>query len=137
VCRSGAFKFARLVPSCDVRYDFHVKLMCDSGHVLFVSLVFMFVYWCPTRFMWCSIGWPFRSTPVFCGVHVVLSLVFCIMFYGSLFVLFLLPFVLYVLLWFTTSDYPFGIFKLFSLKHVMFSVQENKQHFNIKHNNTI
>ena len=137
MCRSGAFKFARLVPSCDVRYDFHVKLMCDSGHVLFVSLVFMFVYWCPTRFMWCSIGWPFRSTPVFCGVHVVLSLVFCIMFYGSLFVLFLLPFVLYVLLWFTTSDYPFGIFKLFSLKHVMFSVQENKQHFNIKHNNTI
>ena len=122
VFRSGAFKFARLVPSCDVRYNFHVQLMCDSGHVLFVSFVFIFIYWCPTRFMWCSICLPFRSTPVFqwgsCWYIIsflenVLWIVVC------LFVLFLLPFVLCVLLWFTASDYPFGIFKLFSLKHVM------------------
>jgi hypothetical protein len=43
-----------------------------------------------------------------------------------------LTFVLYVL-WFTASDYPFVIFKqLFLLKHAMFSIQENKQRFNIK-----
>jgi hypothetical protein len=87
VCRSGAFKFSRLVPSCDVRYDFHVKLMCDSGRVLFLLFVFIFVYWCPTRFMWCNICWPFRSTHVFSGAHVAISLVFWRMFYGSLFVL--------------------------------------------------
>ena len=50
VCRSGALKFARLVPYCDVRYDFHVKSMFDSGHVLLMSFVFIFAYWCPTRF---------------------------------------------------------------------------------------
>ena len=50
VCRSGAFKFARLVPCCDVRYDFHVKSMFDSGNVLIMSFVFIFAYWCPTRF---------------------------------------------------------------------------------------
>ena len=49
------------------------------------------------------------GAPLLCsGVHVVLSLVFCIMFYGSLFVLYVifrLSFVLYFLLWFTASDY--------------------------------
>jgi hypothetical protein len=45
-----------------------------------------------------------------------------------------LTFVLYVILLFTASDYHFGIFKLFSLKHVIFSIQENKQRFNIKNN---
>ena len=47
---SETFKFARLVPSWDVRYDFHVKSMFDSGHVLFMSFLFIFAYWCPTRF---------------------------------------------------------------------------------------
>jgi hypothetical protein len=37
------------------------------------------------------------------------------MFCGSLFVLYLLAIVLFVLLRFTDSDYPFGIFKLFLL----------------------
>ena len=41
------------------------------------------------------------------------SLVFCVMFRRSLFVLFLLYIVLSVLVRFTASDYPFGIFKLF------------------------
>ena len=50
VLRSGAFKFARLVPCCDVFYDFHVKSMFDSGHVFFMSFVFIFAYWCPTQF---------------------------------------------------------------------------------------
>jgi hypothetical protein len=41
---------------------------------------------------------------------------------------FCLTFMLYVL-WFTASDYPLGIYNLFSLKHVMLSIQENKQSF--------
>ena len=41
------------------------------------------------------------------------SLVFCAVFCISLFVLFLLVIVLSVLLQFTASNYPFGIFKLF------------------------
>jgi hypothetical protein len=50
VCRSGAFKFARLVSCYDVLYDFHVKSIFDSGHVFFMSFVFIFAYWCPTQF---------------------------------------------------------------------------------------
>jgi hypothetical protein len=50
------------------------------------------------------------SPPVFSGVHVTRSLVLYVMFCRSLFVLFLLPIVLSVLLLFTDSDYPFGIF---------------------------
>jgi hypothetical protein len=48
------------------------------------------------------------------------------------FVIFRLTFVLYVILLFTYSDYHFGIFKLFSLKHVIFSIQENKQRSTLK-----
>jgi len=50
------------------------------------------------------------SPPVFSGVRVVRSLVFCVMFYISLFVLFAI--VLSVLR-LTASDYPFGFFKHF------------------------
>jgi hypothetical protein len=53
------------------------------------------------------------SLHVFCGIRVARSLVFCVMFRRSLFVLFLLYIVLSVLVRFTASDYPFGIFKLF------------------------
>jgi len=51
--------------------------------------------------------------PVFSGVRVTRSLVVCVMFCKSLFVLFLFVIVLSVLLRFTDSDYHFGIFKLF------------------------
>jgi hypothetical protein len=54
------------------------------------------------------------SPPVFSGIRVTRSLVFCVMFCRSLFVsfvLFLWP--LCCLSLFTHSDYPFGIFKLF------------------------
>ena len=44
------------------------------------------------------------SPPVISGVHVARSLVFCVMFYRSLFVL--LAIALSVLLWFMVSDYP-------------------------------
>jgi len=54
-------------------------------------------------------------TAGFSGVRVAGSLVFSVMFCISLFVLFLLVFVLSVILGFTASDYPFGIFKLFLL----------------------
>jgi len=53
------------------------------------------------------------SPSVFSGVRVTRSLALCVMFYSSLFVLFLLAIVMSVLRQFTDSDYPFGIFKLF------------------------
>jgi hypothetical protein len=46
-------------------------------------------------------------------VRVTQSLVYCVVFSGQWFVLFLLVIVLSVLLRFTTPDYPFGIFKPF------------------------
>ena len=52
-----------------------------------------------------------RSPLVFSGVHVAQFLVFCVVFCRSFF---LLAFYCLVL-WFTTFDYPFGIFKLFFL----------------------
>ena len=52
------------------------------------------------------------SPPVFSGVCVAWSLVFCVVFCRSLFVLFLLTILLSVLV-FTDSHYHFGIFKLF------------------------
>ena len=60
---------------------------------------------CPSR--------PPVFTPMLSEVRVVRSLVFCVVFCRSLFVLFLLTFVLSVLFWLTASDYPFSIFKLF------------------------
>jgi len=54
-----------------------------------------------------------RSPSVFNEVCVVWSLVFCVMFCRSLFILLLLAIMLSVLLRFKASDYPFGIFKLF------------------------
>ena len=56
------------------------------------------------------------ATPVFSGVHVAWSLVFCVMFCRLLFVLWFFFFLAIVLsvLRFMASDYPFGIFKFFS-----------------------
>jgi len=51
------------------------------------------------------------SPPVFSGIRVTGSLVLCLYFIRSLFVL--LATMLSVLLRYTESDYPFGIFKLF------------------------
>ena len=60
-----------------------------------------------------TIPWHLSSSPVFSGVHIAQSLVFCVMCSISLFLLFHLVIVLSVLLRFTDSDYPFGILKLF------------------------
>ena len=54
-----------------------------------------------------------NSPQVFSVVRVTQSLVLCVMFCRSLFVLFLLAILLFVLPQFADSDYPFGIFKLF------------------------
>ena len=51
-------------------------------------------------------GKPLSSPLIFREVHVALSLVLCVMFCRSLFVLFLLAIVVSVLLWFTDSNYP-------------------------------
>ena len=57
-----------------------------------------------------------NSSPVFSGVRVVRSFVFCVVYIVVCsFVLFLLVIVLSVILRFTDSDYPFGILQLFSL----------------------
>ena len=53
------------------------------------------------------------SPPVFSGVRVTRSLVLCVCFVNCPFVLFLLAIVLFVLLRYADSNYPFGIFKLF------------------------
>ena len=52
------------------------------------------------------------NTVFFSSVHVAQSLVLYVVFFRSLFVLFLLAIVLSVFL-FTASNYPFGVFKLF------------------------
>ena len=52
------------------------------------------------------------SLPVFSWIRVARSSVFCVMFCRSLIVPFLLVSVLSVLLGYTASDYPFGIYKL-------------------------
>ena len=52
-------------------------------------------------------------SPVFSWVRVTRSLVFCVVFCRSLFVLFLLAVVLSVLLRFSVSDYLCGIFRLY------------------------
>ena len=58
------------------------------------------------------------SPPVISGVRVTRSLVLCVCFEIVVcpFVLFILATVLSVLLRFTASDYPYDIFKLFTLK---------------------
>ena len=60
-------------------------------------------------------------TPVFSGVRVTRSLVLYVCFVDRClsfkFVLFLLAIVLSVLLRYTDSDYPFGIFKLYLISH--------------------
>ena len=86
--------------------------------------------------MWCRICQPFRRTPSFKwgSCWMIVSFLYNVLWIVIRpFVIFRFSFVLSVL-WFTASDYPYGIIKLFSLKHVMFSVEENKQRFNINNN---
>ena len=59
------------------------------------------------------------SPPDCSGVRVARSLVFCVVFFRSLFVFFVLSIVLSVLLRFTASSYAFGIFRLFLFKRIL------------------
>ena len=120
VCWSEAFKFVRLVPCCDDCCDVHVQSIFDLGHVLFMSFVFIFAYWFTTRFHGVE---DLLTLPehhcFFSGVHVVLSgyfLYYVLLIAGCPFVMFGLPYVWYVHLWFTDSDYHFCIVKLYTLK---------------------
>jgi hypothetical protein len=89
-----------------VQHDFHVRwCSCSLTVIQRVSLVEQKLL---------SLPGHLGSPPVFSGAR---SLVFCVVFCRSLFVslsCFHLTIVLYVLLRLTNSDYPFGIFKLFS-----------------------
>jgi hypothetical protein len=62
---------------------------------------------------------------MFGGVRVTRSLVFCVVFYRSLFVLFLLFIVLSVLR-ITDCDYPIGIFKLSEIIRVCLQCQQKR-----------
>jgi len=127
-----------LVPCCDIRYDFCTKTISRlpfalyQVHVLFMVFAYIYVYWCPSRFPYqmmfvlfisntagvtCRAGYPFRSTWVhhkFLVGFVLLELWFLVKCFVYCCLSFLLlVIVLPVLLRFTTSDYNFGIFKLF------------------------
>ena len=66
-------------------------------------------------------------TPGWCGVRFAPSLVFCVVFYSSLFGLSFLTIVM-SLLWFTNADDTFSILKLFILLVIIFSkLQEIKK----------
>ena len=117
-----------LVPCCEVRCDFRIiqcsvhfwiPFVLKGIHVLFMLFVFIYVFWCQTRYqyqmavVWFNnnatgitngegITYPSGApayTPVFSGVRVAQSLLFCVVFYRSLFVL--LAIVLSVFLRFT------------------------------------
>ena len=60
----------------------------------------------------------------FSEIRVTQSLVFCVLFCRLFFVLFLLATVLSALLPFPAFDYPFGIFKLFSLQIPIYILSE-------------
>jgi hypothetical protein len=66
------------------------------------------------------------SPPVFRGARVARSLIFCVMFCRSLFVLFLLVIISPVLLPFIASDYPFGIF---NFSYCFLQSLQNCSHF--------
>jgi hypothetical protein len=69
-----------------------------------------------------------NSPTVFSEIHCIRSLVLCACFVDRClsFCLFVLAIVWSVLLWFTDSDYPFGIFKLFSkYKPYLHEVEEH------------
>jgi len=97
-----------------------------QNHILELIYIYIYlnkiwkIYWSEQSFLVCN---QYRkrfvsSPPVFSGVRVVQSLVFCVVFCRSLFVLlyfFHLAIVLYVLHRFMDSDYPFDIFRLFLL----------------------
>ena len=138
VVQTWCMKQILAIPEC---YAFRVKTLFGSpfSHLfsgkfmLLILFAFIWIYWC-LHIRWCScpltvtrrlshveqelltLSEHMSSSSIFSGVRVAQSLVFCVVFCRSLFcsfVIFLLAIVLSVLLRFTASVYPFGIFKLF------------------------
>ena len=98
--------------------------------VLFTLFVFIYAYWCRTRFLYqmmfgsfsdnttsvtcgAETAYPSKTSPDFSVVRIARSLVFCVKFCRSLSVLFLLTIVFDVIPRLTAFDYSFAIFKLF------------------------
>ena len=112
-------------PCCDVRYEFRVK-RCSFRlyyYLLCRRFTFYYLFWCHLKVTrrvaiveqeLLTLPEHLRSPRLFCGVRVARSLVFCVMFFGSLFVLFHLAMVLSVLR-FMASGYFVGIFILFCM----------------------
>ena len=87
------------------RFPYYMIFVPFSGNMMGVA--------CRAGTAYPSITHELTRLPYFGGVRVNRYWVVCVMLCRSCFVLFLLAIVLSVL-WFTASDYPFGIFKLFS-----------------------
>ena len=138
VVQTWCMKQNLAIPEC---YAFRVKTLFGSpfSHLfsgkfmLLILFAFIWVYWC-LHIRWCScpltvtrrlshvkqelltLSEHMSSSSIFSRVRVAQSLVFCVVFCRSLFcsfVIFLFAITLSVLLRFTDSVYPFGIFKLF------------------------
>jgi hypothetical protein len=113
--------------------------------VLIMSIVLIYVCWCPTRLPYHTMFVSFNSnttgatcgagtansceahelTPAFSGVRVSRSSVFCIKFCRSLFVLFFCHCVVCPTIY--SSDYPFGIFKLFYLDSFIEELEDTRR----------
>ena len=94
-----------------VQHRLHIRCLCCLTVIWRVPLVEQELLTLPE---------DLSSFLVFSGVCVARSLVFCVVFCRSLFVLFLLAISLSVLLRFMASDYPLGIFKVFCPTYFVF-----------------
>ena len=116
--------------SCKSPVRFVLRPFVLSGvHVLLVSFVFINTYWCVKRFLYhmmlvaffgnttddtsrtgtVSPSGAYVFKPIISGVRVARSLVFCVVFCRSMFVIFLLAIVLSTPLWFARLDYSVRI----------------------------
>ena len=101
-CMTWMVEIKNIIKSCTYLSSLFFKNLRGNTGIFVLGLVYVPL-----------ILWSTWVHPCFSGVCVTRSLVFCVMFCRSLFVHFLLAIVLSVLLWFTASYYPFGIFKIF------------------------
>jgi hypothetical protein len=88
MCRSEAFKFARLVSCCDIPYNVHVNIEVRFGSC-FIYVICIYCCILVPNAISSGAGYANHSGAplLLSGIHVVRSLAFWIMFYGSLFVL--------------------------------------------------
>ena len=143
ICMSSRFQFRVVMFATIFHVNNYVQFVfipfVFKGFMIYLLFVFIYVFWCPTRFQYQMVFASFNSneqelltlsehpnsSPIFSGVCVHQSLVFCVVFCKWLFVylyIFFLAVVLSVLHLLITghcivcpsaSGYSFGIFKLF------------------------